>query len=207
MSLAIINLNFEVKKKLNIGTKQRSTVADIPIQRIRINGKEMIYIPGSTIKGVIRSSAIRIAHLLKYQVNSYTVHPSMIKNKRNDIICELFGAPEKDSKIYVEDAYIETNTEIFTHIRINEKYQVVEEGSLFRVEYIPIGTRFKSKIKCYDLSINEMRLLLASIAEMKYERFGKAGIVEVNIDKDSQIPEPYLKDPIIKEILEVMKSG
>jgi len=52
-----------------------------------------------------------------------------------------------------------------------------------------------------------MRLLLASIAEMKYERFGKAGIVEVNIDKDSQIPEPYLKDPIIKEILEVMKSG
>jgi hypothetical protein len=52
-----------------------------------------------------------------------------------------------------------------------------------------------------------MRLLLASIAEMNYERFGKAGLVEVKIDKDSQIPESYLNDSIIREILRVMKSG
>ena len=207
MSFAIINLNFEVKKKLNIGTKLRSIAADIPLQKININEKEMVYIPGSTIKGVLRTSAIRIAHLLKLQVNAYSVNPSMINNKGSDIICELFGAPNKSSKIFVEDAYLETNTEILTHIRIDDKYQVVKERSLFKAEYLPIGTKFKSKVKCYDVSIDEMRLLLASIVEMNYERFGKAGLVEVKIGKDSQIPETYLKDPIVKEILEAIRSG
>jgi len=207
MSLAIIKLNFEVKKKLNIGTKMKSTKADIPFQKVTINGKEVAYIPGSTIKGILRTCAIRIANLLNLKVDSYSVNPTELRMNKSDIICEIFGAPDKNSKIIVGDAYLDSSTEILTHIRIDDKYQVAKEGSLFKVEYIPIGSKFSCEIKCYNLSIDEMRLLLASIAEMNYERFGKAGLVEVKIDKDSQIPESYLNDSIIREILGVMKSG
>jgi|BEDMetMinimDraft_2_1075160.scaffolds.fasta_scaffold00330_9 Uncharacterized protein predicted to be involved in DNA repair (RAMP superfamily) len=207
MSLAIIKLNFEVKKKLNIGTKMKSTKADIPFKKVTINGKEVAYISGSTVKGILRTCAIRIANLLNLKVDSYSVYPSELRRNKSDIICELFGAPDKNSKIIIDDAYLDSNTEILTHVRIDDKYQVAKEGSLFKVEYLPIGSKFGCEIKCYNLSIDEMRLLLASVAEMNYERFGKAGLFEVKIGKNSQIPELYLNDSIIKEILGAMKDG
>jgi len=207
MSISIIKLNFEVVKKLNIGSKKATIKADMPFEKINVNGREKVYIPGSTLKGVLRTCMIRVAPLLGYGVLE-TINPENLQREGSkDIVSQTLGKPNENGKVLVSDAYLESDTEVLTHVRIEDDTLVVKEGSLFKVEYLPIGSKFSCEIKCYNLSIEEMRLLLASISQMKYERIGKCGLVNVKIDSSSLIPNEYLQDELIKEIYEVMKSG
>jgi len=208
------NLNLRVRihltsKKLIVssGGLALKLIADVPFIKIRkIEGNkvnEVLYVPGSTMKGLLRTSLIRTAHMLGANTSMISVYPTRGVGGK-DIVTSLFGwVGWPPSKVVVSGAELKELTYTMSHVRIKEKEKVAEEGGLFSVEYIPIGTSFEFNIEANDITLEEVRALFLSILELRYERIGKSGIAEVYIVKNlSQIPDELKKDVVIKEILE-----
>jgi len=202
-----LKVKIRIEKKLNIGSAYAiKTKADIPIQKILIGKKHYIYIPGTTLKGVLRTSLIKSANLLGYEA-AYHVDPNELINS-DDIVTRLFGAPhDKYSRVYVDPILIDNiETQVLTHISIDDKIGIVKEGSLFTVEYIPPYIEVETYIHGRKLSIDEVKALLISILELNYERIGKAGLINVKIiESDSNVPREIFKDDIIRTIWEGIK--
>lgn len=200
-------LKFRTEKKLNVGgayaVKSRS---DVPFQRITVNGESYFYIPGSTIKGVLRTALIKVAGLLGYGNIPWTVDPGILTTSRDNIVSRIFGSPHDGrSKVYVEPAYITSDSKVITHIAIDDKSGICREGALYTVEYLPIGVEFKTKVYARGLDLDEARALFTAISELRFERIGKAGILDVMIVmRESRIPDELLKDDVIKLIVEVI---
>jgi CRISPR/Cas system CSM-associated protein Csm3 (group 7 of RAMP superfamily) len=204
----MLMLRFTTTKKLAVSSGGLTLIskADIPFIRIKIaNGKTVPYIPGSTIKGVLRTSLTRTAHLLGFKNVNTSVYPDE-KVGSSDIVTSLFGGlSSPEGKITVDGCMIDESTNTITHVKINDKSRTAEEGGLFSVEYLPIGSAFNIRVEGRDLNLGESRALFLSILELRYERIGKSGLVDVLIIKsESKIPSELEEDPVIKEILEVI---
>jgi len=200
-----LSIKLTTTKKLTIGSGGLTLIskADVPFIKIkRADNKIGLFIPGSTIKGVLRTSLIRTAHLLNFKDLNASVYPGE-KVGSSDIVTSLFGCPGgPKGKIIVDSCMIEDIAQTITHVRINDKNRTAEEGALFSVQYLPIGSSFNIKIKGENLSLEESRALFLSILELKYERVGKSGLVDVSIiESESKIPDELRKDPLIREIL------
>lgn len=196
-----LKLKLIVEKKLSIGSGGISPKfkADITLPSIEgIDGQERIYIPGSTIKGVLRTSLMRIAWLLGHE------QPS----GKGDIVTTLFGEPHSPlpSKVYVDSAFIKASTEVLPHVKINDKSGTAEERALFRIEYIPIGEEITTTLIARDLSVDEVKALLAAILNLRYERIGRAGVVNVRIVEAEGL-DKFLADPVVNEIYGSLKGG
>ncbi|MEM0171868.1 MAG: RAMP superfamily CRISPR-associated protein [Thermoproteota archaeon] len=201
----VLMLKLTTTKKLVIGSGGLTLVtkADVPFLRIKkADGKRVLFIPGSTVKGILRTSLIRIAHLLGFNNVNVSVYP--YKPFSVDIVTSLFGGPSQpNGKITIDPCMVGDSIQIVNHVRINDKSRTAEEGGLFSVEYLPIGSSFKTRIEGRGLSLEESRALFLGILELKYERIGKSGLVDVSIIKEeSKIPDELKKDPIITEIVE-----
>jgi len=204
-----IKLELTVKKKLNIGMGAISPKIEADVQLLSIrdfNGEKTFLIPGSTIKGILRTSLIRIAWLLGHENISNSINPESITG--NDIVVNLFGKPHSKlpSKIYVDGALIKTSTEKLTHVRIDDRTGTAEKEALFSVEYLPIGEKIVTSIIARNLNLQEARALLATILNLRYERIGKAGIVDVRIIEAEGLDE-YLQDPVVDLIYNSLRGG
>jgi CRISPR/Cas system CSM-associated protein Csm3 (group 7 of RAMP superfamily) len=203
----VLMLRFMTTKKLAISSGGLTLIskADVPFVKIKkVNDETVPFIPGSTIKGVLRTSLIRTAHLLGFKNVNTSVYPGE-KVSSSDIVTSLFGGPSSPKgKIIVDSCTVEESTGTITHVKINDKNRTAEEGGLFSVEYLPIGSAFNVKVEGRDLSLEESRALFLSILELRHERIGKSGLTDVTVIRgESKIPEELEKDPVIKEILEV----
>lgn len=200
-----IKVRFRTRRKLNVGGGQpiRSR-ADLGLKRIEVGGKKAVLIPGSTIKGVLRTSMIRVANLAGFGSASFRVEPGYLSD-RDDIVTRLFGGPHRSpSKVFVEPIYLEGVEEnVLAHISIDDDTGTVKEGALFTSEYLPIGIRFETYIRARGLDRSEARALLFSILEMRYGRIGRSGVVDIEIAaEESVMPDELLDDPVIKVIWE-----
>lgn len=191
-------LEFRTVKKLTIGSGGLpiKTIADITFPRLL----DKPFIPATTIKGILRTSMIRVAPLLGFEVVS-SVHPTKIGD---DIVTKLMGRPNSNGKIRVHSTILNGDTFTLTHVTINDKSKVAEEHALFTIEYIPKDIKFNIVIEASNLTLDEARLLFAAIAEMRYERIGKNGLMDIKISNKSDIPDNLRDDKIISNILEVL---
>ncbi len=206
-------MNFNVELRLRLETKKKFIVgagglsvkikSDAPFLRVRGKGGSKLLVPGSTIKGVLRTSLIRISNLLGYRRVTETVYPNKIGSKL-DIVTNLFGKPHgPESKIFVGSALLDEETNTLTHVKIDDATKIAEEMGLFTAEYLSIKKRFYVDLKGFNLNIEEFRALMASIAELNYERIGRNGAVGVKIVKEkSKVPREVLRDPLVKAIWE-----
>lgn len=202
----MLMLKLTAIKKLVIGSGglTLATKADIPFLRIKkADGKRVLFIPGSTVKGVLRTSLIRASYLFGFNNVNSSVYPSE-KPLLSDIVTSLFGGPSQPrGKIIVNSYMMEDSTHIVNHVKINDKNKTAEERGLFSVEYLPIGSSFKIMVEGHGLNLEETRALFLSILELRYERLGRSGLVDVSIIRnESKIPDELEKDPVIMEILE-----
>ncbi len=198
-----IKIRFTTIKKLNIGSAYAvKTRAEVPIQKITINEKQYAYIPASTIKGILRTSLMKVANLLGHKA-AFFVDPERL-SAADDIVVKLFGGPHnKPSKVFVDPIKINTQTIVLKHTTINDKIRIVKEGALFSVEYIPFEVQFETFIHGRGLNLEEARALFIAILELNYERIGKCGLVNVKIVRsESKVQKELLEDEIIKNIWE-----
>lgn len=208
-----LKLKLKTKKKLLVSSRavELDPALDVPFVRLGEGEHTVPYMPGSTVKGVLRTTLIRIVDLLGHRVSVKSVEPSILAKTKstNEVVISLFGAPQgPKGKLVFFPTVLDENPYRLTHVKIDDETKTAEHGGLYTAEYIPVGYDFVIDVKAVDLSFEEAEALFAAIAAMPYERIGKAGLVDVRIDTDgSKIPKELLdKSLIIREVIEVMKA-
>lgn len=197
-----IKLDIELcsRKKISIGGLSNKIIADIEFVKL----DEEPFIPASTIKGVLRTSIIKVSNLLTNNSINPTIHPSKMSK---DIVTNMMGKPHDNiySKVIVSNARKEEcSTFVLSHVSIDDDTGISKENALYEREYASSMSRFKFEIDASSLTLEEARLLFLGLLEMKYQRIGRNGLVSVKIVKDN-IPEDLAKDRIISHILEGLR--
>lgn len=128
------------------------TVADMQFIRGYKNGERVPVIPGSSLKGVIRSHAERILRTYdeKWACNSTQSQcrpdrkqPAKKRYDDSCYACRLFGNTGIASRFYCEDAYpVNPSAVVLTgrpHVAINRITGAAASGALFSVEALEEG--------------------------------------------------------------------
>jgi len=146
--------------KIGSGDKNElGSAIDSPILRIpiRINGeiKKVPYIPASSLKGVFRSEAEKIAKSMGFEVLDISCKKEELDESRelNNEVIGIFGGPSLASHIIFYDAYPTDPSSIVifykTRTAINRIIGSVQTGALVREELIAPGAIFNFKVGIY----------------------------------------------------------
>ena len=158
-------------------TSERPSI-DITLLRRKIEGGVKFCIPGSTLKGLIRKNASRLAHFLQMS-SCYN-----IKDLEPCDICRIFGSQDSESKIFFTDAYSEENIIplTLTGVTINRKTGAAASGQLYSYEALPPHIHFQFRIDLIDLTPEEIQLVLLALNDMQYQKIGRsAGRIKCRI--------------------------
>ncbi|RLI35977.1 hypothetical protein DRO55_04425 [Candidatus Bathyarchaeota archaeon] len=143
------------------------------------NVKGVPYIPGSSIKGKVRTEAEKIARKLGYEVCNPPDTKKMCGSLKSDekdlcIVCQIFGtAGEKisrASKVKFRDALPLEEVkefEVRTGIALDRERGSVHRKALYTIEAVPAGTRFGFEMVAENLTDEELSLLLAAVKSVQ----------------------------------------
>ena len=165
----------------------RLTLADV--NTVRIGGE--VVIPGSSLKGALRTAAHRAAGRLGL-TSCGQVEPGMISKAHEAMgrvcdVCELFGMPgaagSSSSKLFVSNLRpkLDISTITVTRVSLDPARGKAREGGLFTVEAIPPCTLFEGEITLLSDDGKHLKLLLAALDELASGSFGRGAIVEVRV--------------------------
>ncbi|MEE9378970.1 MAG: RAMP superfamily CRISPR-associated protein [Candidatus Lokiarchaeia archaeon] len=189
-----LELTTKTHVTIGMGENQFFQTADIIQLRRLYNQEKRSCIPATTLKGLLRASAVQIAHFILGDNEKYctTVNTEELSKCDGCIICNLFGSINKPSKIYCEDLF-PINKAILelhklTQTSIERKSGKSKKGSLFTKERIPPNTTFSSilYIEAFNnsIGINTEILILFALKNLEYCSFGNGdGLIEVRTKK------------------------
>ena len=166
-----IDYQIEFETPFHFGTGLRRDLLDRSVCR---DANGYLYIPGSTLKGVIRERCEQIARLFNLSVISPHDEGAAIASFRNNtnIVERIFGSRYKPGEIYFDDAtmvtedqkffdfdnsgspesskrYIHLQTEVRTRTTISRLLGTVREQNLFQSEFGIRMLCFEGKIYGY----------------------------------------------------------
>jgi len=226
----ILNVTYVNKSPLRIGTtkgKSLTSSINLIVSKINIDNKELPYIPGSSLKGVFRSTAENI-------LKSYNIHicdkgdepkdlTNELNNKNNNIdeirkildnyciCCKIFGSRSYASHIVFSDAYVNNNFTlgVKTGIAINRRSGSVKTRALYEVEHVNPRASFNGKIILNNLPNYAIGLIAKAIdyinlGIVKIGGFKSRGFGEVEC-KINSISGKVNIDGSIKDLSEIDK--
>ncbi len=144
------------------------------------------YIPGSSVKGALRSAASRIAEAYGFSSCGRAVSKYLLDCE----VCGLFGRENTPHpKLFFSDFVPEGEMVKFvrTNVRLSDSSLTAEEHALFSVERITYQTVFTGRIDFYNLGDREVALLLLALAELRLGRFGRASSVDVMVENVKEL--------------------
>jgi len=117
---------------------------DLPVIKLP-DGR--VYIPGSSLKGAIRSELDRLVKGLGFRLCISSEPRYKCSPPNLCISCTLFGSTEVGSRIVFRDA-ISSSTDTFQRvgIAIDRESKKVVTGALYEGEYVPPGAEFNLEI-------------------------------------------------------------
>jgi len=172
----ILKGNLALKTPLHIGSPKTEidiTQIDLPILR---DTQEQPYIPGSSLKGKVRSEAERIVRKEGLPVctpPNTTAMCGSLKNSVDDlcICCKIFGTTGNNvsvaSKVRFRDAYPTEKidkTLVRACIAMDRATESVAPGALYSIEAIPAGASFRFEVVAENLLPEQMKLLKAALS-------------------------------------------
>ncbi|MBS7612361.1 hypothetical protein KEJ27_09235 [Candidatus Bathyarchaeota archaeon] len=190
--------------------------ADVPFMRKGVKSSEGItyrcYIPGSSFKGALRSSASRIADLFGFK-SCGEVNVEYIRKAHGKIglcdVCKLFGYPGSSEQglLYVADFDLvnDVATLTSTGIRVDDSSCKVAEGALFTVEKIPRNAEFLGRVSLATHDVKLIELTLLALANLRLDRIGRRSQLDLKLE-DTKLLETFLKEPHWMEFLNEMKE-
>jgi CRISPR/Cas system CSM-associated protein Csm3 (group 7 of RAMP superfamily) len=158
-------------------------------RRYGYDGSYSVYIPGSSFKGALRSSASRIAEAYGFtscgETLAWRLHQSGQIDFNTCAVCYIFGHPGKgNSKIVVDDLLPENKVEVhrITHVGLEDTTLARSEHKLYTVEVVPPDTVFSGSIEVEDgLEKNGVKLLMLALAELRLGRLGRNTMIDLRI--------------------------
>jgi CRISPR-associated protein Csm3 len=166
--------------------------------RIRRDCEEIPYIPGSTIKGVLRNYFEQLARLKYPELHDPWDQDKIEKEaKEGDfcVVCGTFGSTKIASHIRVFDAYptSKVTTNIRTCVGIDREFQAARPGILYTEEFIEPGYEWSFKMGIINIQFpeggDERSLLLAETI-----RAMKLGLVSFGARKSVGFGQIQLKE-------------
>ena len=176
-----------LKTGLHIGTGKDGDYTDAPVMR---TSKGIPYIPGSSVKGILRQAADKVAHLVKSQKEScflkdggcskileeeYRVEIEKGRiddDKLNEIlekqcpVCQLFGSQLQRGRITINDTvFEEARTEIRDGVKIEDG--VAAYGAKYDYEYVVAGAFGRLRIEAENLSPLHKELIALLMLQLK----------------------------------------
>lgn len=151
-------LKNETPLRVGSGKSLKLTAAtDNPI--LEVNGRPVI--PGSTIKGALRSLAesyVKLWNDPKYPVHDITVHDKSIKSCEGSsycIPCILFGFHDLSARVYIMDAVANEGYKISqrTMVTINRVFGGQTPGHLYTLDFVEPNATFNFTMVTYNLDI------------------------------------------------------
>jgi len=191
----IIYGNIVTSTPLHIGRGRGEKALGEPDLPIQVLPSGEPYIPGSSIKGALRSEIERIVTSLGIRVCIYEKHARNIAPdyecslEAPCISCDIFGSKEIASKIIIRDALPIKETKPQSTIRpgisLERDTKKVSQGP-FLIEYVPPGTEFRLEIVFENPEDWMLGLLftgLESIHSIGGQLSRGMGKVKINIEK------------------------
>jgi CRISPR-associated protein Csm3 len=135
------------------------SAVDLAPLRIRFaDGRTKPYIPGSSLKGVLRSLAESIARTQGPSVHDpwdFKTAESEAESKNYCVICGTFGSTKLASHVHVYDAYPEGEAPTFvkTGVGINRDFRGVQPGILYTEEQVAPGVRWSFKMDVINIRV------------------------------------------------------
>jgi CRISPR-associated RAMP protein (TIGR02581 family) len=135
------------------------SAVDLAPLRIRFaDGQTKPYIPGSSLKGVLRSLAESIARAQGLSVHDpwdFDKAESEAKNNDYCIICGTFGSTKLASHVRVYDAYPkgEAPTFVKTGVGINRDFRGVQPGILYTEEQVAPGVQWNFRMDVINIRV------------------------------------------------------
>ena len=166
-NIYVIEFRCKAKTPISVraGRSYMDTV-DNPVVRIHYNGKQMPYIPGSSIKGSLRALAEQLSRSIYGDdsvCNILNPNGDNGELKRRDkmgkdyvpcIVCRVFGGPTIASHLVIYNSMsLEEKTHVIRRVTINRVTGGQHGGKLFEVEYINPGIEFEMKMELRNLDI------------------------------------------------------
>ncbi len=206
------NISIEFSSPLHIGSGMGlGKLIDLRIVR---DAKNNIYLPGSTVKGVLRNACNRIAGENPSEFNSRPPcsgkdSEGICKQEPFCIICTLFGTPFIEGKFRFFDLYLEVDDLVYQNIlkadpskiypaqiktstKISRYFRTVSPKQLYSYETTPKNVIFKGKLEVRgSLTPHEEDLLkyaskyLTHIGGMKSRGLGRIKAFQIKKVEDN----------------------
>jgi len=156
-------------------------------RKLRVEGgkrAEVLYIPGSSVKGALRTAASRVAAAYGF-TSCGQVKPELIAKAHAGgpcDVCRLFGYPGDDpsaaSRVWVSDfnPVGEPRTVTVVRVGLDDRTLTAREGVLYSMEHLLPGSEFEGEVRVDDSARDLVPLLLLAIAELRTGRFGRRSI-------------------------------
>jgi len=178
---------------------------------------EVPYIPGSSVKGALRTAASRVA--VAYGFTSCSeVEPELIEKahagKPCDV-CRLFGYPGDNpsamSRLWISDfnPVEEPKTTIIVRVTLDNRTLTAVKGALYSMEHLLPGSEFVGEARVDDEAKSLVPLLLLAIAELRTGRFGRRSMIDVKIEDDGVLDSVVEAKwhPLLKELKNWLWEG
>ncbi len=195
----VLNVYLRTQTLFSVGTGFRRGLlgSDVIIVRDEVTG--LPYIPGTTLKGIIRKIVAQIVPNSCSSVATMSIDEPLVcgvaieeaGSLSQEIcpVCRCFGTPHVPGYIIVEDAHVvdehrehllklASQEAQYTHISISRFLDAVERGKLWTCEYVPVGTLFRTRILCLDPD-ECLKMLLVGLSLLSYEHAGRGGNLKV----------------------------
>jgi len=217
--------------RLHIGSGEPLTpgqLIDRSVIRMKIlKENEMLYlpyIPGSSLKGALRSLAERFAKSMGEDIARNICDPLDIIRKDAEreqheknpcIVCQIFGNTGVASHITIFDCLPEDNppTEIKPGIGIHRVLRSVYPGLLFNEEYVSPGVRWSFRIRIVNIDLDDdndarsklLRMLLKELVEGRVQIGGRksvgSGLIKL-LASETKIRKFKLENGELKKVME-----
>ena len=164
-------------------------------RKLKVEGSgasEVLYIPGSSVKGALRTAASRVAAAYGFTSCGET-RPELIAKAHAGgpcDVCRLFGYPGDDlsaaSRVWVSDfnPVGEPRTVTVVRVGLDDRTLTAREGVLYSMEHLLPGSEFEGEVRVDEDARNLVPLLLLAIAELRTGRFGRRSVVDARIVDD-----------------------
>lgn len=183
------------------------------------NVKGIPYIPGSSIKGKVRTEAEKIARKLDHFICNPPNTREMcgtLKKEEKDlcIACQIFGTAGENisraSKVKFRDALPMgdvTQFEIRTGTALDRETGSVYKRALYTVEAVPAGTKFDFEMITENLTEQELSLLMAAIKSVQDSGLGGSstrgfGKITIDIKKVHERGAEFYVGKAVEKVLE-----
>lgn len=154
---AVISWEIVTKSDLHIGGHGSSGPADVDLPVLR-NSEDYPIIPGSSIKGVLRTELERLLRGIGIDVctvpdvcysSGWLDKHQEKKDKPFDpcLVCQIFGSGGNSSPVRIRDATVDKKmTVIRDGVAIDRKTRKARQGSKYDLEAVPKGTVFSGDV-------------------------------------------------------------